>query len=108
MYVKSEKGQAGRPKNLEATEVKTWRIYSEDVTTALNNDWQPKHVFRMGIKALKQNPEILNKINASQEEYKTLSERVYRIAKALDMQCQKNEQLEKKLVELGVKLDDVQ
>lgn len=90
------------------TVAKTYMFYHEDVIKMLNKDLQPKHVLRMGLKAIEGNPEILDRLNETQDDYKTLSERVYRIAKALDIQCQKNEALEKKLIELGVKLDDVQ
>lgn len=108
MYVKSEHKTMGRPKNLEITETKTWKIYSADVQTALNNDWNPKHVFRMGIKALNGNPEFINRLNSSELEHKSNTERLHRMSKMLDLQFRKTEQLEKKLIELGVKIDDLQ
>lgn len=99
----------GRTANKDMPTIsKTYMFYIDDINQAINLDLQPKHVFRMGLKAINGNPQILDRLNNSDIEFKTLSERVYRIAKTLELTCQKNEALEKKLIELGVKIDDVQ
>jgi len=107
MFVKGETNSKGRPKSTMPTESRTYTYYTEDLEYARDKDIQPKHVFRMGILAIKGNPELISRVGESESQLKTLSERVFRMSKMLDEQCKANYALTEKLSKLGVKIDDM-
>lgn len=103
----NDKKPIGRPKNRESTETKTWAFYSADVQDALNNDWQPKHVFRMGITALKGNPQFIDRMNKSEEGLSDLNTRLERLVAKVNSLSSENWKMREQLERLGIKFDEV-
>lgn len=73
----------GRIPGKEQTMPKTYSFFSSDINTALNNGWSPKEVFRLGIKAKENNPEMINRIRELEELNRKLSDKFQKVVKRL-------------------------
>lgn len=83
------KSKLGRKPNRIGTIQKTYMFFKEDINKALNNGWTPKEVFRLGIYAKENNPNILNRQRETEEKLEKMS-------RVIDFQAKKIYQLEKK------------
>lgn len=78
------KRRIGRPKFLKSpTMPKTYSFFESDINEALNNGWSPKEVFRLGIMAKKNNPQLINRIRELEETNKKMSDNLQKAFKRL-------------------------
>jgi len=80
----NKKKHIGRPSFIKSpTQPKTYSFFESDVNEMLNNGWTPKEVFRLGIMAKKDNPQLINRIRELEETNKKMSDKLQKAFKRL-------------------------
>jgi hypothetical protein len=76
----------------EETISKTARFYKKDIIRMIEIEQSPKQIFRLGIKAYDQNPQIIARVNEYETQVKKLSnllqqsqKRIYELEKERDL-----------------------
>jgi hypothetical protein len=63
------------------TTSRTYRFFEVDIEKMLTLGESPKHVFRLGIYSIENNPHMLARINELEQQNKNLAEKLQRYAK---------------------------
>jgi len=98
----------GRPVAKETMITKTYSFYASDITKMLNRDYQPKHVMRMGIMALDDNPQLIKRIGDTETGVEELKTRIIKLVKSLELMSKDYYAMRDKLTALGIKLDEIE
>lgn len=106
--VPSKHKPMGRPKSKEVMITKTYSLYNSDVEKMLDKDLQPKHVFRMGILAITENPQIQTRISGIDDGLDDVNVRIERLVRTLSIMSKEHYAMRDKLVALGLRFEDIQ
>ena len=74
----------GRPRMIKApTRPRTYSFFDSDIDKMLNNGWTPKEIFRLGIMAKENNPQMIERIRELEISNVKLSDKLQKAFKRL-------------------------
>lgn len=79
------------------TIMKTFMFFEKDIKELNSNGWTAKEIFRLGILAKKNNPQMLDRITQLEEREKFLSNRVSNLSQLFNKTSLKLSEIQKKL-----------
>ena len=74
---------AGRPVEKFGTQPKTYCFFVEDITKANYNGWSPKEIFRLGILAKQDNPQLMLRLNEAESKNEKLAKVIEKFGRRL-------------------------